>query len=59
MNSLELYEFILYAYRQRDAKSNEVKIYLYVKKIQVLQPVAVLGFCIWGANGADIFVWGD
>jgi len=23
-----------------------------------LASVAVLGFCVWGANGADIFVWG-
>ena len=22
------------------------------------EPVAVLGFCVWGANGAGIFVWG-
>ena len=21
-------------------------------------PVTVLGFCVWGANGEDIFVWG-
>src|SRR6218665_2144013 len=23
-----------------------------------ISAVAVLGFCVWGANGADIFVWG-
>src|SRR6218665_4036843 len=24
----------------------------------ILKAVAVLGFCVWGANGAGIFVWG-
>jgi len=24
----------------------------------VIEAVAVLGFCVWGTNGAGIFVWG-
>ena len=24
----------------------------------LVDSVAVLGFCVWGANGAGIFVWG-
>ena len=28
------------------------------QKRQRLDRVAVLGFCVWGDNGAGIFVWG-
>ena len=41
---------------ERHNNGLEAGVYLY-RSVRV-GAVAVLGFCVWGADGADIFVWG-
>ena len=52
---------LVYIVDQRVRVDEEIDAAEYEKEpnVMMVEAVAVLGFCVWGANGAGIFGWGS